>query len=271
MFRLKTERKQRQTDRTGTHGRTPRRLREKYRPRRTRGQSVPPQGAPNAQQNARQGNGYPPPPPNYGASGQYGYPPPPYGMNGYAPPPYGMNGYAPPPYGQGMQYGQYGYGAPPPNGQNSQYGYGAPPPNGQGNGYPPPNCGANGQYAPPPPQYAPPPQYVYPPQYAPPPQYVYPPQYAPPPQYVYPPQVQTPLSTLSILGFVFAFVMSLVGLILSIVAYSNAKREGDLRSKNFSQIGIILSAVFLGLSVVIGIIVGIAVSSAIAGGYGVYY
>ena len=117
-----------------------------------------------------------------------------------------------------------------------------------GNGYPPPNCGgANGQYASPPPQYA------------------------PPPQYVYPPQVQTPLSTLSILGFVFAFVMSLVGLILSIVAYSNAKREGDLRSKNFSQIGIILSAVFLGLSVVIGIIVGIAVSSAIAGGYGVYY
>ena len=158
-----------------------------------------------------------------------------------------MNGYAPPPYGQGMQYGQYGYGAPPPNGQNSQYGYGAPPPNGQGSGYPPPNCGANGQYAPPPPQYA------------------------PPPQYVYPPQVQTPLSTLSILGFVFAFVMSLVGLILSIVAYNSAKQEGDLRSKNFSQIGIILSAVFLGLSVVIGIIVGIAVSSAIAGGYGVYY
>lgn len=199
--------------------------------------SVPPQGAPNAQQNAWQGNGYPPPPPNYGANGQYGYPPPPYGMNGYAPPP----------YGQGMQYGQYGYGAPPPNGQNSQYGYGAPPPYGQGNGYPPPNCGANGQYAPPPPQYA------------------------PPPQYVYPPQVQTPLSTLSILGFVFAFVMSLVGLIISIVAYNSAKQEGDLRSKNFSQIGIILSAVFLGLSVVIGIIVGIAVSSAIAGGYGVYY
>ena len=133
--------------------------------------SVPPQGAPNAQQNARQGNGYPPPPPNYGANGQYGYPPP---------------------------------------------------------------------------------------------------QYAPPPQYVYPPQVQTPLSTLSILGFVFAFVMSLVGLILSIVAYSNAKREGDLHSKNFSQIGIILSAVFLGLGVVIGIIVGIAVSSALAG-YWQYY
>lgn len=106
---------------------------------------------------------------------------------------------------------------------------------------------------------------------APPPQYASPPpQYAPPPQYVYPPQVQTPLSTLSILGFVFAFVMSLVGLILSIVAYSNAKREGDLRSKNFSQIGIILSAVFLGLSVVIGIIVGIAVSSALAG-YWQYY
>lgn len=64
--------------------------------------------------------------------------------------------------------------------------------------------------------------------------------------------------------------MSLVGLILSIVAYSNAKGEGDLRSKNFSQIGIILSAVFLGLGVVIGIIVGIAVSSALAG-YWQYY
>lgn len=83
--------------------------------------------------------------------------------------------------------------------------------------------------------------------------------------------MQTPLSTLSIVGFIFAFLMSLVGLILSIVAYSNAKREGDLRSKNFSQIGIILSAVFLGLGVVIGIIVGIAVAAAVAGGYGVYY
>lgn len=103
---------------------------------------------------------------------------------------------------QAPNNGGYGYGQVPPQGQqgyyyNGQYYNGQVPPNGQ-NGY---YNGYNGQQP-----------YGYQPQ---------------------PPQ--SSLSVLSILGFVFAFVASLVGLILSIVAYNTAKREGDLRSQNFSR------------------------------------
>ncbi len=150
-------------------------------------------------------------------NGQQGQPTPP--NNGYG----GQQGQPTPPnsgYNGAYQNGQY-------NGYNGQYGAYQ---NGQYNGY-------NGQYG------------AY--QNG---QYN---GYNGQPPY-YPPQpAQTPLSTLSIVGFVFAFVMSLVGLILSIVAYNNAKNENDLRSQNFSRTGIILSAVFLGLSVLFGVIVGV--------------
>lgn len=56
-------------------------------------------------------------------------------------------------------------------------------------------------------------------------------------------------SPLTILGFVFAFVAPLVGLILSIIANNEAKRLGSEKNVSLSKTGIILSSVFLGLEV----------------------
>lgn len=79
---------------------------------------------------------------------------------------------------------------------------------------------------------------------------------------------QSSLSVLSILGFVFAFVASLVGLILSIIAFNNAKCEGDLRSQNFSRAGIIVSSVMLGVYVLIVILAIVIVAIVAAGSIG---
>lgn len=129
-----------------------------------------------------------------------------------------------------------GYGQVPPQGYyyNGQYYNGQVPPNGQ-NGYY--YNGYNGQQP-----------YGYQPQ---------------------PPQ--SSLSVMSILGFVFAFVASIVGLILSIIAFNTAQKEGDLRSQNFSRAGIIISAVFMGIAVIAVIITVIAVAAALSSGYYYYY
>jgi uncharacterized membrane protein YvbJ len=58
------------------------------------------------------------------------------------------------------------------------------------------------------------------------------------------PQTQS-YSILSIVGLVFAFIGPLIGLIVSIIANSNAKACGDVKSMSLSKTGIILSAVFL--------------------------
>ena len=90
--------------------------------------------------------------------------------------------------------------------------------------------------------------------------------------YGYQPQPpQSSLSVMSILGFVFAFVASIVGLILSIIAFNTAKKEGDLRSQNFSRAGIIISAVFMGIAVIAVIITVIAFVAAFGSGYYYYY
>lgn len=60
-----------------------------------------------------------------------------------------------------------------------------------------------------------------------------------------PPERRRPLSVLSIVGFVFVFLNSLVGLILSIIAYNEAKAERDIRSRNLSRAGIITAVVLL--------------------------
>lgn len=65
------------------------------------------------------------------------------------------------------------------------------------------------------------------------------------------------LSAISIIGFVFAFIMPLVGLIISTVAHSGAKREGDERSARFSKAGIIISVCWFVLALII-IIAGAA-------------
>lgn len=74
------------------------------------------------------------------------------------------------------------------------------------------------------------------------------------------------LSTLSIVGFIFAFVFPVVGLILSIIAHNNAKRDGDEKSRGFSKAGIIISACLIAFIVIIYIGVfacAIAAASAI--------
>ena len=64
-------------------------------------------------------------------------------------------------------------------------------------------------------------------------------------------------SLMSILGFVFAFLNSVVGLILSIVAYNEAKTTGSVKSMNFAKAGIIISAIKIGLAVLVTILVSI--------------
>lgn len=51
-------------------------------------------------------------------------------------------------------------------------------------------------------------------------------------------------SPLSIVGFVFAFIVPLVGLICSILAYKNAGYDENKRCKSFSKAGIIIAVVF---------------------------
>lgn len=60
------------------------------------------------------------------------------------------------------------------------------------------------------------------------------------------PRVYSPLS---IVGFVLAFIVPLAGLICSIISFNSAKSDNNVRCKQFSKSGIIISAVFLGLEV----------------------
>lgn len=62
-------------------------------------------------------------------------------------------------------------------------------------------------------------------------------------------------SALTILGIVFTFLSSLIGLILSILAYNEAKRTFSLKNQSLAKTGIILSSVFIGLGLLIFIIV----------------
>lgn len=72
------------------------------------------------------------------------------------------------------------------------------------------------------------------------------------------------LSTLSIVGFVLAFICSIAGLICSIIAFNNAKDAGDERSKGFSKAGIIVSSCIMGLELLTVIFTVIFVLSVIA-------
>ena len=57
------------------------------------------------------------------------------------------------------------------------------------------------------------------------------------------------LSTMSIIGFVFAFISCIVGLICSIIAYKSAVAEDNKKSKSFSLAGIVISSVSLALAI----------------------
>ena len=65
-------------------------------------------------------------------------------------------------------------------------------------------------------------------------------------------------NTLALVGFILSFFVSIAGLIVSIIAYKNAKKpefNGD--GKNFALAGIIISAVSLGIGLISGIITSI--------------
>ena len=64
-------------------------------------------------------------------------------------------------------------------------------------------------------------------------------------------------NVLAIVGFILAFVFSLAGLVVSIIAFSQIKKTGE-RGHGLALAGVILSAVFL----VGGIIIGISAFSA---------
>lgn len=57
-------------------------------------------------------------------------------------------------------------------------------------------------------------------------------------------------SALSIVGFVFAFLFPLAGLICSILAFKNAQVDENVRCKSFAKAGIIISAVLLSVEVI---------------------
>lgn len=81
-----------------------------------------------------------------------------------------------------------------------------------------------------------------------------------------------PLSALSIVGFIFAFLFPLAGLICSIIAHKIAVTENNLRTKSFSKSGIIVSAVFLALSVFFwALMIVLAVNGMIDDPNGGYY
>lgn len=65
------------------------------------------------------------------------------------------------------------------------------------------------------------------------------------------------VSTLSIVGLVFAFLWPLIGLIISIIAKNNAKSIDDTKSYSYAKTGMIISIVLLVLSVVLGVLFGV--------------
>ncbi|GAA4266092.1 DUF4190 domain-containing protein [Frondihabitans peucedani] len=73
-------------------------------------------------------------------------------------------------------------------------------------------------------------------------------------------------SVLAIVGFVLAFVFSLAGLIVSIIALTQIKRTGE-RGRGLALAGVIISA----LSLIIAIVISIVVFSAAANQVGTTY
>lgn len=60
---------------------------------------------------------------------------------------------------------------------------------------------------------------------------------------------------IAILGLVFSFISSIVGLVLSIIAYKSAVAEDNKRNKNFAVAGIAVSSVSIAASVITVILV----------------
>ena len=74
-------------------------------------------------------------------------------------------------------------------------------------------------------------------------------------------------STMSILGLVLSFFTAFVGLIISVMAYNEAKNTGSLKSQSMAKAGIIIGAVEMGLGV-LGVIIYIIAIIAFVGSFG---
>ena len=57
------------------------------------------------------------------------------------------------------------------------------------------------------------------------------------------PQGSQDLSILSVIGLILAIISTVAGLVVSILAYYEASRTGDARSKRFAKAGIIIAVV----------------------------
>ncbi|QCQ17654.1 DUF4190 domain-containing protein [Microbacterium sp. RG1] len=89
-----------------------------------------------------------------------------------------------------------------------------------------------------------------------------PPMSQPPQQPVAAPNGSYPGKTLGIVGLIVSFFASLIGLILSIVAYSQSKKAGYKNTP--ALIGIILGAVLLVIGIIVAIILGTVFAGLIA-------
>ncbi len=75
-------------------------------------------------------------------------------------------------------------------------------------------------------------------------------------------------NTLAIIGFIFAFIMPLVGLICSILGRKNAAECGG-NGRGLATAGLIISIVWMAIALISGIAIGCAAAEAILnqGGY----
>ena len=60
-------------------------------------------------------------------------------------------------------------------------------------------------------------------------------------------------NTLALIGFILSFFVPLAGLICSIIGYKRSKNDG-LEGKNLALAGIIIIAVYMGISLIVSII-----------------
>ena len=67
-------------------------------------------------------------------------------------------------------------------------------------------------------------------------------------EHVYGKQDKKPANVLSILGFIFAFIVPLAGLILSCISLKQIKKDANLGGKGLATAGLILSIVFMALN-----------------------
>jgi hypothetical protein len=63
-----------------------------------------------------------------------------------------------------------------------------------------------------------------------------------------------PIDVMAIVGFVLSFFMPLAGLVVSIIAYNRAKFTDDFNSLGYAKAGIIISAIEIGLAVVLSVL-----------------